>query len=173
LQELVPNGVSLRSVIGKLSPDEVSQVLLQVIFASNQLYFEANIQHNELTANNIMIRELPQAVTIEYTVYFNSQVKTSVKVTSKYLAILFDYTNAVHMFNDDYVHLLKLEQRLKPTLHPLKDFMDLIKVESELLAGVNSEVIKAYIKAYQQYNARYMQLTSLQKVLQRFIDMSK
>ena len=51
--------------------------------------------------------------------------------------------------------------------------MDLIKVESELLAGVNSEVIKAYIEAYQQYNARYMQLTSLQKVLQRFIDMSK
>jgi hypothetical protein len=173
LQELVPNGVSLRSVIGKLSPDEVSQVLLQVIFASNQLYFEAGIQHNELTSNNIMIRELPQAVTIEYNVYFNSQLKTTAKVTTRYLAVLFDYTQAIHVLPNDYVHYLKLEQRLKPTIHPLKDFFEFVKVESELLASVNSEVIKEYIEAYSDYHTRYMQLTSLQKVLQRFIDLSK
>lgn len=173
MTELVTNGVSLRKMLvdRKLSLDELSQVMLQVIFAANQLYFEAGIQHNELHANNIMVRELAQPITIEYKVYYDVDLAVSAKVTSKYLAVLFDYTNAVHAFDNDYIHLLKLEARIKPLIHPLKDFMAWVKFDGDLMtAYAASPIVKMYLEAVKEYGQRYQSLSSVQKILQRFVN---
>lgn len=82
----ISNGITLTNAIKILPLDDIYSIVLQVLMALSEAYLTDNscFEHGDLHCDNIMIKRLPNTMSINYP-------NISTKINVKYLAEIIDY----------------------------------------------------------------------------------
>lgn len=98
LSEFIYNSNTLLNLYDKLTRDELFNIYCQVAFSLNMAWREFRYCHTDLHNQNILIRELDDEITINYSVLISEEKIVNVSLKTKKLAVIIDYSYSKIIF---------------------------------------------------------------------------
>lgn len=98
LSEFIYNSNTLLNLYDKLTRDELFNIYCQVAFSLNMAWREFRYCHTDLHNQNILIRELDNEITINYSVLISEEKIVNVSLKTKKLAVIIDYSYSKIIF---------------------------------------------------------------------------
>lgn len=92
LSEFIPDSNTVLNLYNKLTRDELFNIFCQVAFSLNMAWREFRYCHSDLHYKNILIRELDDEITINYSVLISGGKIIDVPLKTRKLAVIIDYS---------------------------------------------------------------------------------
>jgi hypothetical protein len=92
LSEFIPNAKTLLEIYDELSRDEMFNIFCQLFFTLNMAWQEYKFFHNDMHLKNILIRQLDNPITINYSVLVTEGKIVDVPLITDKIAIIIDYS---------------------------------------------------------------------------------
>lgn len=98
LSEFIPNSNTLLNLYDKFTRDDLFNIYCQVAFSLNMAWREFRYCHTDLHNQNILIRELHDEITINYSVLISEEKIVNVSLKTRKLAVIIDYSYSKIIF---------------------------------------------------------------------------